>query len=117
MTRRFLAVVLAALFTALPAALSAQPATGAARLSVSVVDTTGAVIPGATVTIVGLESSTKAAAAPTAKTNDKGLAGFDALVPGRYSITGEFPGFDLGLVRDVRLRAGENRHVIVLPIK
>src|SRR5579862_2094761 len=117
MTRGFLAVAAAGLLVTLPAALSAQPATGAARLSVSVIDQTGAVIPGATVTVVGLDNATKAAAAPTVKTNDKGVAAFDALVPGRYSITAEFPGFELGLVADVRFRSGDNRHLVVLPIK
>ena len=39
------------------------------------------------------------------------------MVPGRYSIQAEFPGFDTGTLKDVRLRPGDNRHIIVLPIQ
>ena len=36
---------------------------------------------------------------------------------GRYSITAEFPGFELGLLRDIRINRGDNKHVVVLPLK
>src|SRR4029078_4681794 len=36
---------------------------------------------------------------------------------GRYSIKGEFEGFDLGLLRDVRVNRGDNKHMLVLPLK
>jgi len=48
---------------------------------------------------------------------DKGIVVIEALAPGRYSIQAESPGFELGFVRDVRLRAGDNKHAIVLPLK
>ena len=54
---------------------------------------------------------------PPVKTSDIGLATIDKLRPGRYAIQGEFPGFDLGLIRDVRVRAGDNKHVLILPLK
>jgi hypothetical protein len=99
----------------LPVTALAQPAR-AARVQITVVDPSNAIVQDATVTVVGLEPATQAATLAPIKTNDKGIAVADSLVPGRYSIRGEFPGFDLGLLRDVRLRAGDNKHVIVLPL-
>lgn len=87
------------------------------RLLVTVVDPSNGVLPGATVMVVGLENATKAVTVPPVKTSDIGLATIDKLRPGRYAIQGEFPGFDLGLIRDVRVRAGDNKHVLILPLK
>ncbi|HKV99841.1 MAG TPA: TonB-dependent receptor [Vicinamibacterales bacterium] len=113
--RRFGMLAIAVLMIVSPAL--AQTRNDAGKLIVTVVDPSGGVIPNASVTIVGLEAATKAATAAPVKTNDKGLATFDALPPGRYSITGEFPGFDLGLLKDIRIKAGENKHVLVLPLR
>ncbi len=87
-----------------------------ARLIVTVVDQTGAVIPNATVSRIGLEESTKKVTLAPVKSNDKGLATFEHLALGRYSVQGEFPGFELGLLRDIRLKAGDNKHAMVLPL-
>jgi len=87
-----------------------------AKLLVTVVDQTRAVLPGATVTVTGLEDATKAVAVPPVKTSDQGIATIPGLRPGRYLIQAEFPGFDIGFLRDVRLRAGDNKHVVVLPL-
>jgi len=98
----------------LPVAAAAQPPRDA-RLHVTVVDTTGAVIPGATVTITSRHA---AAGAPrSAATTDKGLASVAVLTPGRYDIQAEFSGFDPGRLRNVSLRSGDNRHVVVLTLK
>jgi len=86
------------------------------RLLVTVVDQTRAVIPGAAVTVTGLDTAAKAAVEP-AKTSDQGIATIPALPPGRYMITAEFPGFEPGVLKDVRVRGGDNRHVIVLAIQ
>lgn len=88
-----------------------------ARVIVSVVDPTGGLIPGATVTLVGLEAATKAAPIAPVRTSDKGVATIERVPLGRYSIQAEFSGFDLGLVRDIRITAGENKRVIMLPFK
>src|SRR5437868_2667176 len=88
-----------------------------ARLSVTVVDTSNGVMVDATVTVIGLEPATKTSQPTAGKTDAKGVFTAAGLVPGRYSIQAELPGFELGLVRDVRLRAGENKHVLILPIK
>ena len=100
----------------LPSTALAQQPARQARVQITVVDPSNAIVQDATVTITGIESSTQAAAIQPIKTNDKGVATVESLTPGRYSIRGEFPGFDIGLLRDVRLRAGDNKHVIVLPL-
>ena len=87
------------------------------RLLVTVVDPTNSVLPGAIVTVVGLEDATKAVTIPPVKTSEAGLATVEKLRPGRYAIQGEFPGFDLGLMRDVRVRAGDNKHILILPLR
>ena len=98
-----------------PAAASAQAARDA-RVQVTVVDPSGLIVPEATVTLVGLESSTQAVTLAPARTSDKGIALIERVTPGRYSISAEFPGFELGLLRDIRVRAGESRHVVILPL-
>ena len=87
------------------------------RLIVTVVDATNAVIPGATVNVIGIDDATKKLTIAPMKTSDKGTATFERLPLGRYSVQGEFPGFEMGLVRDLRIKAGDNKHVMVLPIK
>ena len=111
-------ILFSALLTAAfpAAAVHAQPARPA-RVQVTVVDPSSAVIPDATVDLVGLDETTQRITIPTAKTSGTGVAILEGVTPGRYSIRASFPGFDLGLLRDVRLRAGDNRHVVVLPLQ
>jgi hypothetical protein len=113
---QWLAALIVVASVAAPALLAAQiPREG--RLLVTVTDPTGAVVPGATVTIVGLEPATKTAQPGPVKTSERGVATFENIPLGRYSIQAEYAGFDPGLLRDVTLRSAENRHVVVLPIK
>ena len=100
-----------------PAVNAGQAAAPRARAIVTVVDQSGAVVPDATVTLVGLEDATKASTIAPVKSSDKGIATIENLIPGRYSIQAEFPGFELGLLTEIRLRSGDNKHVVVLPIK
>ena len=83
----------------------------------TVVDQTRAVIPNATVTVRGIEDATKSAAVGPAQTTGQGLATFGGLAPGRYEVRAEFPGFQPGRLADVRVRAGDNRHIIVLALQ
>jgi len=103
------------LVLALAASAHAQAREG--RLLITVVDPSNAVIPNATVAVVGIDATTKKVSIAPVKTSDRGIATVDHLPPGRYSVTGEFPGFELGLLRDLRVRAGDNKHVLVLPMK
>jgi hypothetical protein len=88
-----------------------------ARLIVTVVDESHAPSFPATVALVGVDEATKKATFDPLKTSDKGIATFEHLVPGRYSIKAEFPGFQLGLLRDVRLRAATTSTCSSLPIE
>ena len=72
-----------------------------ATLRVTVVDQTGAVIIGATVTVTSAEpANTRPAIAPV-KTADTGVATIDALPPGRYNVQAEFPGFQKQVIADL----------------
>jgi hypothetical protein len=95
--------------------LLAQPAR--ARIVVTVVDQSGAIIPDASVTLIALDNAATATTMAPVKTTDKGVATIENLAPGRYSVTASFPGFQIGLLKDVRLRSGDNKHVLVLPIQ
>jgi hypothetical protein len=113
---RALALTVGVCLLAAPSLVLAQ-ANRDSRVQVTVVDPSGAVVPDATVTLTGLEAGTQAAPVPAARSNEKGIATLDRVPPGRYSISAEFPGFGLGLLRDIRARAGDSRHVVVLPLQ
>ena len=104
--------MVAVLVALLALAQPAQPRE--ARVTITVVDQTGAVIPNAKVTIT---TTAEATAPPAATTNDKGVASIEGLPPGRYSIRAEFPGFEPRLLKDVPIKQGDNRHVMVLAIQ
>jgi hypothetical protein len=86
-----------------------------ARVAVTVVDQTGAVIQNATVTVSSVDSPSTTIA--PVKTDDKGVASLTGLAPGRYTIQAEFPGFETHLLKDVRLKSGDNKHAVVLAIQ
>jgi Carboxypeptidase regulatory-like domain len=119
MLSRFLVTlfVIAALLS--PGAAAAQTATQGAdgRLIVTVVDPTGGVIPGAKVTVTSLDGGTKGAPLPPTTTSDKGVTTVEGLLPDRYRIQAEFAGFEIAVLSDVRIRRGDNKHVVVLPLK
>ena len=104
-----------ALLVALLSFAPVSQASKDARVMVTVVDQTGAVIPNAKVTVTPVPDS-GAAIAPV-MTNDKGVATLIALAPGRYSIAAEFPGFEPRILKDVQVKAGDNKHVAVLAIQ
>jgi hypothetical protein len=88
-----------------------------ARVAVTVVDQTGAVIPNAKVTVTAAALAADAKAPDPVSTNQRGVATLAGLVPGRYAIQAEFPGFETRMLKDVLLRAGDNKHAVVLPIQ
>ena len=114
MTRKnVLVALLIAIASASPAA--AQQREG--RLQVTVVDQTGGVLPGALVTVAGVDETTKAIAPPAVTATSQGVAVFEQLPPGRYAIKAEFPGFDTRVNTDVRVRAGENKQALALALQ
>ena len=81
------------LVAALATRAFAQPV-ATATLRVTVLDSSHAIIVGATVTATSADLATRAQPVPVAKTEDSGIATLTGLVPGRYTIQAEFPGFD-----------------------
>ncbi len=111
--RRVLFLLVAAILYATP--LAAQgPSVG--TLSVTVVDSTGAVLPGATVTVSGIEAGNKASALEPAKAGTDGVATIAKIAPGRYAVQAEFDGFETRRLPDIRVRSGNNKQVVMLPI-
>ncbi len=94
---------------------SAQPRDS--RLLITVVDQTGGVLPGATVTIAGQDDATKSVLIEPTTASAEGVAMFVGLRPGRYAIKAEFSGFDPRVNPDVRVRAGDNKETIALAIE
>lgn len=96
----------------------ASTPSAAGTLRVTVVDPSGAVVVGATVTVAVSEAGKSTGpSTPTAETSNAGVATFQGLAPGRYTIEAVFPGFEKRVMNDVRVRAGENRQVAVLTIE
>src|SRR6476620_2779742 len=109
--------LLAALLLGAGPARTAPQAPRETRLLVTVVDSTGGILQGATVRVSGQDEITKAAVTGSAVAAENGLATIGSLKPGRFQIDADFEGFEPGQIKDVRLRAGDNKHVIVLELK
>jgi hypothetical protein len=120
-------LVIALLLTPLLAA-GARAQDAAAVLRVTVADPSGAVIVGAHVSLVPAagkeavpffpEDAAKKGYGPFSDrdTGDRGIAVFDGIPPGRYTIHVESPGFEPQDARNVRVRAGDNAHQLKLAI-
>ncbi|MBY0495841.1 MAG: TonB-dependent receptor, partial [Cyanobacteria bacterium] len=96
------------------AASAGAQTTRDARAIVTVVDVTGAILPGATVVVTPRDPA--GAVGITLNANDAGVATLPGLKPGRYNIKAEFSGFDAYEIEDVRLRAGDNKQQIELEL-
>lgn len=108
---RFTGALVLGLACLLPSAVRGQARP--TRLIVNVADQTGAVLPGATVTVTGEDGKTL----PAVTTQADGTAVFTGPAAGRYRVTVEFPGFETGRLAEVRVRAGDNRQNVVLQIE
>jgi hypothetical protein len=86
----------------------AQTSEGA-RLVVSVVDSSGAVLRAATVSVTCEGQATKAKTA-----SDRGVVIFEGLSPATCTLEGVFPGLGTMVLRGVRVKSGENAQVLVL---
>jgi len=99
MTRRLVQMVLATLCMALMAVpAAAQTFTG--RIEVTVVDSTGAVLPGATVELTGQQTANTVSDA-------RGEARFLNLAPGRYTVVSKLSGFGDWKQENVTVVAGQ----------
>ncbi len=105
--------VVAALALIFAPPIQARPAD--ARLIVTVVDQSGGVIPGATVSVLAPDDGAKVIG--TQQTTDKGLATFEKLAIARVTIRAQFSGFANAESKDVRLRAGDSRQTLTLTVQ
>ena len=112
---RLLSGTLVLLVVTAASAAAQTPRTG--RLTVTVADQTGAIVPGTTVTVTGIEQATSLLKVAPLETSPQGVATFEALPPGRYSLEAKFEGFETTIIRELRVRAGENRQNVELAIK
>ncbi len=103
MVRRHIAALMLALGSAVPAAVAQT--TRDAALHVTVADQTGAIIVNAKVTVL---PSDPGGAAVEIVTDERGEAHLTSLLPGRYAVRAEFPGFEPRQLDDVRVRAGSS---------
>jgi hypothetical protein len=87
------------------------------RLSITVADQTGAILPTANVRLVRQDAPPGQPEIPPVVASDQGVAVFTNLPEGRYIVEVEFPGFEKGVTRDVRVRQGENRQSVVLALQ
>jgi Carboxypeptidase regulatory-like domain len=99
---------------AAPAAAQPRP-TGTLRVVVR--DPSGAVIPNAVVVVKGNEPATQDVIVPAVSSDGEGVATVVNVPLGRYSVAATFPGFESRALTDVRVRAGENRREVTLPIE
>jgi carboxypeptidase family protein len=115
--RVFVLVVMTGALKLLAPAIVAAQTSATGTLRVTVVDQTGAIIIGATVTVTSVDASARSAPVAPVLTSASGVAVIEALAPGRYTVQAEFPGFEKHVLPDLRVRSGENKQVAVLTIE
>jgi hypothetical protein len=110
-----------ALFVLAAVAGSAAPAAAQSRqtgtLRIVVKDPSGAVIPNAAVVVTGTEPATQDLVVPALRSDGQGVAAAANIPAGRYAVTVTFPGFESRTLTDVRVRVGDNRREVMLPIE
>jgi hypothetical protein len=109
--RRFVVSLTVALLVGLPRPTLAQRMTG--ELSGTVVDESGGVVPGASVTVTNQQSG----AVRRSQTNQDGFFAFAALPAATYAVVAQMPGFRSYEVKDVELRSGDSRSLRSMPLK
>jgi len=102
-------LLLALAFSFFPSAARAQTT---ATISGTVEDPSGAVIPGAQVTLTNQETNESR----KIQSNGAGLYAFPSLVPGTYSLKASARGFEARQVTGIVLNAGDARTVSTLSI-
>ncbi len=95
-------VALAVLVLLAPSTVLAQGATSTATLQGKVFDSTGAVLPGVTVTLVDVGTNQSRIVV----SNEQGVYRFAGLTPGRYTVSGELQGFSKFVQPNITLNVG-----------
>src|SRR6185437_12917858 len=102
--RAVLAVLMFLVMACVSAVLNAQSTTGSIYGTVS--DTTGAVVPGAQVTV----KNSATGESFNGETTDSGDYSFPTLKPGEYAITARHEGFQTQTEQGIHLAANQNVH-------
>ena len=112
----FIAVLMVAAIAAAagPARAQVRP-TGTLRVVVK--DPSGAVIPNATVVLTGTDAATRDRVIPAFTSDGQGVATAVDVPAGRYQLSASFPGFESRTLPDVRVRTGDNKREVTLPIE
>ena len=112
----FVAVLALAVLAAAAVPAGAQVRqTGTLRIVVK--DPSGAVIPNATVVVKGSDASNRDLPIPELTSDGQGVAVAADVPAGRYTVSASFPGFESRTLTDVRVRTGDNRRELTLPIE
>jgi hypothetical protein len=98
-----LRTLLAALLMAAGSATAASAQERPGSLTITVYDTTGAAIAAANVNLTAPDGKITQQLA-----DEKGTVTFQALLPGKYAVVAEFPGFDPNAAAELQVRAGRN---------
>jgi hypothetical protein len=114
--KTILALLIAAALGAIDAPAGAQ-AQQTGTLRVVVRDPSGAVIPNAVVVLHGSEPATRDVVVPPVTSDGQGVAIAPNVPAGRYAVSVTFPGFESRTIPDVRVRGGDNRRDVTLPIE
>src|SRR4051812_35712172 len=112
---RAAAAVLCLASAVVPSEAQAPRQSGTLRLVVK--DPSGAVIPNAAVIVKGLDAANPDLGIPETMTDGQGVATIGDLAAGRYAVTAGFPGFESRTLTDLRIRAGELKREVMLPIE
>jgi Carboxypeptidase regulatory-like domain len=115
--RAFLSALTLSLFVFFTAERALAQPVPQGSLQVTVIDTTRAVLVGATVSVEGLDPATKVTKADPVQTSAQGIALVPRLVPGRYSLQVESAGFETVKLPEIRVRAGDNKQVVILQVE
>jgi hypothetical protein len=97
--RTVLAAMVIATGFSLPASAQERPGS----LTITVYDTTGAAIAAANVNLTAPDGTVTQQLA-----DEKGSVTFQALLPGKYAVVAEFPGFDPNAAAELNVRPGRN---------
>ena len=107
MPRKNVAAIVTVMLAVLACSGSAGAQTLTGQLSGTVTDSSGGVLPGATVTLVNDLSNDSR----TTVTNESGNFVFAAVPPGTYKVSVELAGFQKSEVTGIVLRLGESRNI------
>ena len=107
MLRKNIATIVTVMLAVLACAGAAGAQTLTGQLSGTVTDSSGGVLPGATVTLVNDLSNDSR----TTVTNESGNFVFAAVPPGTYKVSVELAGFQKSEVTGIILRLGESRNI------